>query len=762
MIEKNEIRAMQLFYLSKLVKMVGCEAGELFEELAGKNEVKDAYLVYKDLVNRDESSALVKKLEQVAGEDEFAAEAYPNMLPVFSIVKPVDTGYDKKEKSDEKYYSWQYISEEGMPYQENTGQLHKYKESFIKDMKVLSKDFNDARLDVFLQKYGSFVAWGKDKHYISLYHRMKTIISILDAVNENDDCLLIGADLSGIQDFVYTISSDNALRTLRARSFYLECLMEHTAWKVIEHLGLSKYNLIYSGGGGFYILSKGGAEVEEYIRQRYEDINRRLFYLFQGAIYMTLDSVPISKSTLIAGSHQGLAEAFTAIAERLQNQKVTKYKYMLDEVLEIRDPEYRECSVCHSTTVEIGSSGHFEEPVCVLCDGFARLGQRLKDKRYKYLILKEKIIELRDGRQVGCLDIDLYKELEEEAVKGYYTLNSFSLEDYGPGCKGSMIAGNYSYERENSIDFDKFAKESRGISLIGALRMDVDDLGSLFSTRIGESGNRRLEVYTALSNHLNLFFKYYLNRICEGDVEYQFEICPRDEKRRKVTVVYSGGDDLFIVGSWDDVAELGFDIRIAFREFTGGDNVTLSGGMTVQKPKFPLYQMAELSKRAEARAKGNKYDLREKDSYCMFYSSWLDAAISRINKHNKISGQRRKDVLKGEFPWERAGDIQDLVKALYRMIQLLPHGYVNKLFEVLEVYRYEGEFYKPYMYRIVMNIREKLEKDKVPDANELVELMEGLYSDTQPVRGVSFKDMNVLHIPLTWSEYLNREQVDLK
>ena len=754
MVEKNEIRAMQLFYLNKLVKMVGGEAEELFEELVRKSEVKDAYPLYKALVNRDKGSFLVKKLEQVAGEDEFAAGAYPNMLPVFSIVEPADTGNSKKEENGEKQYLWQCISERGMPYQENTGQSHEYKESFIKDMKLLFNAFNDARLDVFLQKYGSFIAWGVDRHYISLYHRMKAIISILDAVSENDSCLLIGADLSGIQDFVYTISSDNALKTLRARSFYLECLMEQTAWEVIEHLGLSKYNLIYSGGGGFYILSRGGLEVEQYIRQRYEDINRELFYLFQGAIYMALDSVSISKSTFIAGSHQGLATAFTAIAERLQNQKVTKYKYMLDEVLEIRDPEYQECSVCHSTTVKIDTSGHFEESVCVLCDGFAQLGQKLKNEEYKYLVLKEKNIKLRDGRHVGCLDIGLCEELKEEAEKGYYTLNSFNLEDYGPGCKGSMIAGNYSYESEDSIDFDEFAKESRGISLIGALRMDVDDLGSLFSTRIGEGGNRRLEVYTALSHLLNLFFKYYLNRICEGDIEYQFEVCPRKEKSRKVTMVYSGGDDLFIVGSWDDVAELGFDIRSAFREFTGGDNVTLSGGMTVHKPKFPLYQMAELSKRAEARAKDNKYDLLKKDSYCMFHSSWLDTTITAIKEYN----EDREDVLKGEFFWENANEIEKLAKVLYRTTQLVPHVYIHKLFEVLNYYWYVGEFYLPYMYRNIMNIVAKIKKERVPDANDITEVLKSLYSEDILGHGSSFNSMNLLHIPLTWAEYLSREQ----
>lgn len=753
MIGKDKIRALQLFYLSKLVKMVGGEAAEHFEELSRKEENKDAYPEYKALKSRDKDNPLVKKLEQITGEDEFTADAYPNMCPVFSIVKPGDEVYSKKEVDTNKFYSWQYISKKGMPYQDNAEQLYKYKKAFIRDIKVLSSKFNDEMLDIFLQKYGSFIAWGKDKHYISLYHRMKANISILDAVDKYNDCLLIGADLSGIQDFVYTISSDNALKTLRARSFYLECLVEHTAGEIVHNLGLSKYNIIYCGGGGFYILSRGGREVKEYIRRQYEVINKKLFYLFRGVIYMALDSVSISSSAFMNDFHQDLAMAFSTISERLQNQKVTKYKYMLDEVLQIKDPEYQECSVCHSTAVNLQSSAHFDEPVCELCEGFAQLGKSLKKKEYKYIKIKEKAVSLKEKGEVAFLGIELHQKLGNGTGSSYYTINSFDLEDYLPKCKGNIMAGKYTYKEHENIEFSEYAEMSRGASLIGALRMDVDDLGSLFSTRIGE-GYKRLEVYTALSHFLNLFFKYYLNRICDGDIEHQFEVCSRDEKSRKVTVVYSGGDDLFIVGSWDDVAELGFDIRNAFREFTGGDKVTLSGGMTIHKPKFPLYQMAEFSKRAEAKAKSNEHDLLKKDSYCMFYSSWLDTTITAIKEYN----EDRDDVLKGEFFWERAGDIQDLAKALYRMIQLVPHGYVNKLFEVLNYYWYEGEFYLPYMYRNIMNIVEKLKKERVPDANDISEVLKSLYSEDILGHGSPFNSMSLLHIPLTWAEYLSRGQ----
>lgn len=66
--------------------------------------------------------------------------------------------------------------------------------------------------------------------------------------------LLFSMDISGIQDFIYTITSKNALRTLRARSFYLEILMEHIIDLLLEKLELSRTNLIYSGGGHCYML----------------------------------------------------------------------------------------------------------------------------------------------------------------------------------------------------------------------------------------------------------------------------------------------------------------------------------------------------------------------------------------------------------------------------------------------------------------------------------------------------------------------------
>ena len=55
-------------------------------------------------------------------------------------------------------------------------------------------------------------------------------------------------DISGIQDFIYTIHSENAMKMLRSKSFYLEIMMEHIIDSLLERLNLSRANLIYSGG----------------------------------------------------------------------------------------------------------------------------------------------------------------------------------------------------------------------------------------------------------------------------------------------------------------------------------------------------------------------------------------------------------------------------------------------------------------------------------------------------------------------------------
>ena len=56
--------------------------------------------------------------------------------------------------------------------------------------------------------------------------------------------------------------------------------------------------------------------------------------------------------------------------------------------------------------------------------------------------------------------------------------------------------------------------------------------------------------------------------------------------------VFSGGDDLFIVGPWDQTLLLARKVREDFRRWVGRDDLTLSAGLVFGSPSLPMSQAA--------------------------------------------------------------------------------------------------------------------------------------------------------------------------
>lgn len=85
---------------------------------------------------------------------------------------------------------------------------------------------NISLLTLILEKFGSFISVGEAD--VALFDLVKTTAAIAAATNHTPttELSLIAGDLSGIQKFIYTISSDGALKSLRARSFYLELVSQ--------------------------------------------------------------------------------------------------------------------------------------------------------------------------------------------------------------------------------------------------------------------------------------------------------------------------------------------------------------------------------------------------------------------------------------------------------------------------------------------------------------------------------------------------------
>ena len=110
---------------------------------------------------------------------------------------------------------------------------------------------------------------------------------------ELQDALLVGGDISGVQDFIYTISADGAASALRGRSFYLQLLNEILPRLILDELHLPLTNLIYTGGGNFYLLVHASDQKKlDILRER---ISRILWAHHCGELYLALASLPSKK-----------------------------------------------------------------------------------------------------------------------------------------------------------------------------------------------------------------------------------------------------------------------------------------------------------------------------------------------------------------------------------------------------------------------------------------------------------------------------------
>ncbi len=292
----------------------------------------------------------------------------------------------------------------------------------------------------------------------------------------------------------------------------------------------------------------------------------------------------------------------------------------------------------------------------------------------------------------------------------------------------------------------------------------MDNLGKIFSEGIKDE-DFDLPALSHLSHMLNLFFKVYLYKICAGDLgedENGVSIEAKDltrknykkSKGRNVSIIYAGGDDLFIVGAWNEVVELSYDIQRCFKRFSG---LGISCGLTLHKPKYPLYQMARMSGEAESFAKediSHNNEYREKNRMALFYDTNKRARRESIDASLRNLGvEEREDRYRLTVLWEEMEEfVIPLVETFIELgdiknnhiqFHAMPSAFIEKLFMVAEEWQIKGHLYIAVMSRVLDQARRELMPRDFESMKNL------LYA-------FSMDNIKKLHIPLTWISYLRR------
>jgi len=504
-------------------------------------------------------------------------------------------------------------------------------DSFVNEVKGIPASSIYSYLNTIyslLQKYTWCVpsATYKDEPDISLFDHAKTTAAIAgcfyhcEKMGELSDnkFLIVGGDISGIQNFIYRITKAQGVKgiskMLRGRSFYLLLLQDVIARHIIEQVGLFNTNILYSGGGRFELLLPNTGKYKGILESIQSDINKWLFKEYGGELGLVLEGVEANQNTL----KKNYGDLLLKLNDNLA---IAKKKEFLSS---FTDPDFwigkppdrgviKVCKAC-------GISAVTNDDQCELCDLHKKIGGKLPDT--SFLIFRNKALGNIDGLPVPFGDFGTVYLLENdklitenllksEKILAIEKINSLEnlqtgfrfIGNTAPVANANFSIGNDPTDEDkqvkkgNVLSFEIIADASIGDKRLGILKMDVDHLGLIFTLGLEEEQNKKrksISRIATLSRSMDMFFGGYLNKICDNiyedwknnkDNNWEY----KDKVDQIFYIVYSGGDDLLIIGPWSEMPKLALKIHDEFKAYTcHNPDINISAGTFLCKPKYPI------------------------------------------------------------------------------------------------------------------------------------------------------------------------------
>lgn len=600
----------------------------------------------------DQCSALVERAQCIAAGSSACAPikacSTTPLLPIFATMGGCEEGY--VYASQELALHDSYFARSGTGNACNHSAIMRRLQEDIKLLNSMQPRAFAETLLQLLNKYASHVPAGVGGlDDVSLYDYVRSVAAIAVSLYEcskqgcGEQFLLVGADFSGIQQYIYDIVSKRAAKNLKGRSFYLRLTADSIVRFLLKELGLYTANIIYNSGGCFYILAPCTQPMRDAIEIATAQVEKAVFNDFHTSLYVAIDCVEMSASTLMNSStDDNLPNAWKSLFLKRDKKKSCRYSSMIKQNYATffhpaKNDEYTRDAVTGEAVMQCEKLVQYDDDEQLVVKHTTRhqikLGEFL---RYTNLfIVADTAIQCDDSKDILHLQplelgIHYHFVKNTDAINGLssqlgimgegatiVTLNgsngSCTMTGLVAGCRNICALEFYGGNDCNGTPtktYEQMCYCKGDFVRLGVLRMDVDNLGTIFqeafcSDVAGIPQERAsLARYATLSRSFDYFFSGYLNAIWNCD-----------QYRDTTQIIYSGGDDLFIVGRWDITIKLAQEIRDKFKEYTCmNDKFSLSGGIAIVEPKFPIMVAAEESAHEESNAKEHTCKEHTKDA----------------------------------------------------------------------------------------------------------------------------------------------------
>ena len=511
-------------------------------------------------------------------------------------------------------------------------------QDFFALLKILEKasDFNVffTNLLFILQKYLTFVPSDTTKEIsdISLYDHLKATAALalasydyhvyhdsldIKSVSNKDEhkFILVSGTIEGIQKYIYSIESDtSAAKKLRAKSFYLSIFTDVMAHRLLDELNLTEANLLLSAGSKFTLVAPNIPYITDKIKSIKNELEKYMYENFSAELFLNLDYCPCTGTETI-----NFNETLKSINDRLEVNKFNRFSNLI-----IENPIFQEqlnygnlCPECKKNHIPKS----MKDSSCEHCSKEKKIGELIPKIRYiaigKGTVNDDQSINFFSDTPYFCYlakNIDEIRNITAKLIVVYDLENESQIEALVPNYKryfGNYVAKETQKDRLVIKSFEDIAKCSTGVNNLGVLKMDVDNLGAIFYQ--GLIPNKAEDInYTSvsrvstMSRLFEIFFAGYISDYFKNTKLYS----PLKNKPEIVAdlsnnyIVYAGGDDLLIIGPWNEIIYTAKFIKDKFTEFTSfNKDLTISGGISLGKSGTPVRYLVSMADEALEQSK---------------------------------------------------------------------------------------------------------------------------------------------------------------
>jgi len=627
--------------------------------------------------------------EQISKTDENYAYLYPlKPLSPDSIFPIPAQGYQTK---DDKAAQAEYLA---LWEKFNTG-LQEIPSSHRQQL-TLWLDHFDSCWQTYTHSIPSATAFGT-KPDVSLYDHSKSVAALAVALwryheerNDNKETakvqmrerldwneeklLLVQGDFFGIQNFIFAQGGDStkkAAKLLRGRSFYVSLITECAALAVLEALQLPSTSQIINAAGKFLIVApntQASIDALEKIQLTFNDWFLDYSY-GQSGLGLAWQAATCD-DFVCRKDKSGFKALMTRLHQKLELGKYSHFDLcgnnaapaVFAHYLNDFNPDWGACSVNDKTPaagknqpselaqdqINIGAWLISQKRLLISQKPLTGLNNRLTIPLFGYSIHFTGAEEDsgKFGQEVDTGNIRrifdfsraakdptqaLWNGYARRNISGYLPFFKDDNEWEQSKYKGCEIDEEINVNAPKTLNYlacedlhwDDKAQQWLGIRALGILKGDIDNLGDLFQNGLEEPTFAKM---AALSRQVNNFFAVYLPYLCQS-------------KYPDTYIVFAGGDDFFLLGSWRQLMHLAAELRREFSRYVANNpSIHFSAGLSVTKPKIPIHQLAEMGEEALEQAKAHPIKSKDKlkNAVTCFGQtvSWNDFHRLVVAEHN--------------------------------------------------------------------------------------------------------------------------------